>query len=263
MIRFYSKSTQRELSGSRFPVRLIFVEELGQYEDLVSRLTKACDVTINIADLCRSDDIYPSFRKLQDQIERNKGKHVLVLSMGEYLRFRIKKETQPEKANFPSLWQTQQESSSKTRVIVPLFASKELFERVVPQLDDRQRDNIWELTPSVSDRRSFSVSVFSPDFEEALDRAVKGVKNWLGSWTEEYSRTDKCIVVTALYPNIENSNGLVSINVIDNPFDYVCSLVTDGYRLKKEWASDELGRRLFSMCLRKRHFAKQSRACLI
>ena len=119
--------TERAL-GSRFPVRLIFVEELGQYEDLVSRLTKACDVTINIADLCRSDDIYPSFRKLQDQIERNKGKHVLVLSMGEYLRFRIKKETQPEKANFPSLWQTQQESSSKTRVIVPLFASKELFE---------------------------------------------------------------------------------------------------------------------------------------
>jgi hypothetical protein len=247
--------TERTL-GSRFPVRLIFVEQLGQYEDLVSCLTNVCDITINIADLCSADDIYPSFRKLQVLIGRNKGKHVLVLSMGEYLRFRIKKETQPEKANFPSFWQTQQESSSRTRVIVPLFASQELFERVVPQIDDRQKDNICVLNPSGTEHKSFSVSVFSPDFGEVISCSVKGFRNWLGSWVKEYSRTDKCAMVTALYPNIENSNGLVNINVIDNPFDYVCSLVSDGYRLKKEWASDELWAELIQHVLKKEPFCK-------
>ena len=56
--------------GSRFPVRLIFVEHLGQYMDLVSQLVGVCDIKLNLADedICTGADIYPNFVKLQDKI---------------------------------------------------------------------------------------------------------------------------------------------------------------------------------------------------
>ena len=148
--------------GSRFPVRLIFVEQLGQYENLISRLTAVCDITINISDYCSSDDVYPNFQKLRERIGQNKDKHILLLSMGEYLRLRIKRETQPEKAKFPSFWQDQQDSLSRRRIFVPMFASKELFDRVIPLLDDRQKDNIWELSVFHHEYKPLSISVFSP-----------------------------------------------------------------------------------------------------
>src|SRR5690606_6265647 len=34
------------------------------------------------------------------------------------------------------------------------------------------------------------------------------------------------------------TNGQININIVGNIFDYACSLLSDGYRLKKEWASD-------------------------
>jgi hypothetical protein len=233
------KIDRERLFGSRFPVRLILVEHLGLYEDLVSRLASGCDATINISDSCNGDDVYPKFGILREQIAKNKGKHILLLSMGEYLRLRIKQETKPEKSNFPSFWQEQQDASSKTRVFVPMFASKELFERVVPFLDDRQKDYIWEISPDANEEKPVSISVFSPEFKETIGSSVKGVKKWFENWPIEFRQNGDCAIVTALYAQVENSNGLVTIRVIDNPFDYICRQVKDGHRLKREWASDK------------------------
>lgn len=230
---------RERLFGSRFPIRLIFVEHLGQYEELVSRLNSECEVTFNISDFCIGNDVYPKFGLLREQIAQNNGKHILLLSMGEYLRLRIKQETKPEKAIFPSFWQEQQDASSKTRVFIPMFASKELFDRVVPLLDDRQKDYIWEISTIAQEERQYSVSVFSPEFTGTIVSSVKGVKKWFENWPNEFHQNGDCAIVTALSSQVENSNGLITIRVINNPFDYVCHQVQDGHRLKREWASDQ------------------------
>lgn len=229
--------------GSRFPVRLIFVEHLGQYMDLVSQLVGVCDIKLNLADedICTGADIYPNFVKLQDKILWHNDKHILLLSMGEYLRFRIKRECIPSEAKFPSLWQLQQDSASRTRVFIPMFACKDLFERVVPQIDDRRQEGfIWEIGSSANAIQSFSVSVFSPTFSNVMSKQINGLREWLTRWQDEYSNTEQINIITALYPNVEKTNGRVNVTVIDNAFDYMCSLLSDGHRLKREWASDAI-----------------------
>jgi hypothetical protein len=250
--------------GSRFPVRLIFVEHFGQYEDLVSRLASVCDVTINLSDenICSGADIYPDFRKLHDKLSQYNGKHIMLLSVGEFLRFRIRREIIPSEAKFPSLWQLQQSAASKTRVFVPMFACRDLFERIVPQIDDRQRDYIWTLDAPPGVRQPYSISVFSPAFSEVISSPIKGIREWLMRWQDEYRKNEPIEIVTALYSNIEKTNGEINIAVIDNTFDYLCSLVSDGYRLKKEWGTDALWAELIPYIVHSHPFNKTIEAVL-
>lgn len=224
---------------SRFPIRVIFVENLEDYSTLIANLENACDSVINIADYCNSDDVYPNFKDLYSEINQQKEKSILLLSVGEYLRLRINREIQPGEARFSSLWQLQFEASSKTRVFLPLFACKDLFERIILHVDERQKDNIWEFSSASSEHRTLSLSVFSPEFNNALPKAIIGIKKWLSNWTKEWNQQCDCSLITTLYKNIENSNALVNIRVIDNPFDYVCNLVDDGQYLQRDWATEE------------------------
>ena len=77
---------------SRFPVRVIFCDSLVEYRKLVTRLRGACDYCWNISEFCseKYPDRYPKFRKLLQRIEENSDKHILLLSVGEYLRMATK-----------------------------------------------------------------------------------------------------------------------------------------------------------------------------
>ena len=240
---------EREIE-TRFPVRLIFTNDLDQHETLITFLTQKCDITIDISHFCSSDDIYPNFHHLSDFINENNDKRILVLSMEEYLRFRIKREMRPDEAKFSSFWQMQFDASSKTKVYAPMFAGRELFDRIVPFLDDRQKDNIWELPSVENDQKTYSISVYSQKFQNSIPSAIIGVKQWFGNWFLELSQKGEASVVTSLFNNIENSNGKVNIRVIDNPFVYVCHLVQDGQRLKREWVSDEQWAHLIPFLIR-------------
>lgn len=224
---------------SRFPVRVIFVDNLEDYVTLIANLENTCDLLINIADFCNADDVYPNFKDLYSEINRQKEKSILLLSVGEYLRLRINRETQPGEARFSSLWQMQFEASSTTRVFLPLFACKDLFDRTILHIDERQKDNIWELSSTTAEHRTLSLSVFSPEFKDALPTAMIGIKKWLTKWTAEWNQEGNCSLITNLCNNIENSSAIVNVRVIDNPFDYVCNLVDDGQYLQRDWASDE------------------------
>lgn len=53
------KLSQERSFGSRFPVRIIFAESLQTYTALESQLKAVCDVTINVANFCKTPDIAP------------------------------------------------------------------------------------------------------------------------------------------------------------------------------------------------------------
>ncbi len=125
--------------GSRFPARIIFVNDLDLYSKLVLQLKNACDVTVNLADFCKSD-VVPQFDKLRNFLEQYDGKQVLLLSIGEYLRMCIRREINKERAQFPSFWERMQPENSTTRYIMPVFCCRDSFNRIIGKVDERQED---------------------------------------------------------------------------------------------------------------------------
>lgn len=138
------KLSQERTFGSRFPARIIFVEDLTAYSDLVSSLKSACDVTINIATFGKGD-VAPRFDKLKEHLTTYFGQQVLLLSVGEYLRMCIKRELDNERSQFPAFWEAMQPEASRTRYIMPVFCCKDYFDRIVGHVDERQESYIWTL----------------------------------------------------------------------------------------------------------------------
>lgn len=107
------KLSQERSFGSRFPVRIIFVENLNEYSVLEHQLKGICDVTMNVADFCRAPDTVPQFDKIRQKLSECEGQHVLLLSVGEYLRICTKRELNPEHRQFRAFWESQQPEAQR------------------------------------------------------------------------------------------------------------------------------------------------------
>ena len=102
------KLSQERGFGSRYPARIIFVENLDDYSALEHQLKGICDVTINVADFCRAPDTVPQFDQIKNKLKECEGQQVLLLSVGEYLRLCTKRELNPDRRQFRAFWETQQ-----------------------------------------------------------------------------------------------------------------------------------------------------------
>lgn len=236
--------------GSRFPVRVIFVEDKALYMKFINDLRRACDVTLEVADFCSGPDVFPNFSKLSKKIGELRDKHILLLSVGEYLRLSILREIKPDRANLPSLWQKQQNASSKTRVIIPLLFCRDLWERAIVRNDERQMDHIWTLSVSpegkqvarVSTPEAFSLKIYSKVFDEALadQRPILGIKEWLLTWQNIIAGSKKeCSLITSLFHNSEQTYSPISTEIISDSFKYIIKKLKNSHRLRREWAENE------------------------
>ncbi len=275
-----NKLRQERDFGSRFPARIIFVDDLNSYSDLVSQLKSACDVPINLADFGKND-VVPQFEKMRTALEQYEGKQVLLLSVGEYLRMCIKRELNKERAQFPAFWECMQPESSKTRYIMPVFRCRDSFDRIIGKVDERQEGFIWELDNSPSGGRSMSldsnsasnhyelhdpgvpyrtakhytISVYSPQFAQAINADADNFESWLRDWDIILSRDVPCTVITNQYRNTEASYGTISLKPIDSPFAYLSDLLTDAESLNKGWESDDFWAQLIPFAKRDMKFA--------
>lgn len=234
---------EREL-GSRFPSRIIFTEDLASYSDLVKQLEKACDVTINIADFGKKD-VVPQFDKMRDALSQYEGKQILLLSVGEYLRMCIKRELNTERAQFRPFWEAMQQEASKTRYIMPVFACRDCFDRIVGKIDERQESFIWDLSQDNPHFvKQYSISVYSPQFANAISADADNFESWLRSWDIILRREVPCTVITNQHRNVEESFGTITLRPIDSPFDYVCSMLKDADRINQSWETDDFWAKL-------------------
>ena len=110
------KLDQERSFGCRYPVRIIFVENLDAYSELESQLKGICDVTINVADFCRAPDTVPQFDQIKSKMDEYEGKLVLLLSAGEYLRICVKRELNTERQQFLPFGETQQAARPQRRI---------------------------------------------------------------------------------------------------------------------------------------------------
>ena len=234
--------TEREI-GSRFPVRVIFVDSIKQYNELLQSLSQVCDKTLELASFCSGPDIFPNFSKMLKEIENEyKGKQILLLSVSEYLRLAIRHELRPDRAQIPELWRRQQNASSKTRIIIPMLYCQELWDRVMPEMDERQLDYAWTLESVPQAMAAVRLEIYSQDFINVLpnDKAVQGMREWLFNWNDHLGSVDgKRKVITSLWKHAENITSAIETHVISNVFEYITAALKDGNILKKEWGTDE------------------------
>lgn len=231
------KLSQERSFGSRYPVRLIFVEDLNSYSALEHQLRGICDVTMNVADFCRAPDTVPQFNKIKSKLAEYEGKQILLLSVGEYLRLCTKRELDPDRCQFRAFWETQQPEASKTRVIIPVFSCKDIFDRVVGTIDERQEEYVWALD-SVPSNESYTVSVYSPKFKGTIHPNADNLTAWFREWRSLLDKNTPCSVMTMQFANVETTCGTVNIKPIDSPFGYLKEILEDGDILDESWQTD-------------------------
>lgn len=217
--------TERKIE-SRFPVRAIFCNSLDEYKELVSKLNGECDVCWNLGDFCsdKYPDRYPRFRKLLAKLDENRDKHILLLSVGEYLRMASKMEVRAGvQAQFYQLWSRMESVNSKTRVFIPIFSAKEYFDRAVGNVDERQKDFLWELDGN--DNRSYSITVYSSKFADTISTndIAHNVKEWLEKW-ESFFKKQSSMLVTEQIDNWEQTYDRVSVETVRNPYEFLMSI---------------------------------------
>ena len=232
--------TERKIK-SRFPVRVIFCDSFIAYKELVSRLKGECDLCWNIGEFCseKYPDRYPRFRKLTEKIEANKDKHILLLSVGEYLRMASHIEVRSNsQSQFYSLWSRMESVDSMTRIFVPIFSAKEYFNRAVGPLDERQKDFLWTLEDD--DGKSYSITVYSEKFAQTLSEGnfATGVCEWLKDWTQLIEKSP-AMIVTSQIDNWEQTYDKVSIETVRNPYDFLRNLDVAIETVKQETSPDD------------------------
>lgn len=231
------KLDQERSFGCRYPVRIIFVENLDAYSELESQLKGICDVTINVADFCRAPDTVPQFDQIKSEMDEYEGKLVLLLSAGEYLRICVKRELNTERQQFLPFWETQQAEASRTRVIMPVFNCRDIFDRVVGSVDERQMEYAWTLD-SVPSSESYCISVYSPKFKDIIKPDAENLTAWLYDWQKILKRSASCSVMTLQEGNVETSYGIVNIKPINSPFRYLMDILIDGDAITEKWESN-------------------------
>lgn len=238
-VEIIDRLSQEKRFGSRFPARIIFVDSLNAYNALVSKLKGVCDVTISLAQLCKADDVAPQFEKLRDELSKHADKHVLLLSVGEYLRVCIKRELIPDRGQFRGFWELMQPEASKARFIMPVFCARDMFDRIIGKVDERQEDFVWTLD-SADANKSYSISVYSPQFSGTINPDAGSLKSWLENWPTILGMDRPCSIITKQYKNVETSFGTVNIKAIDSPFTYLLDTLLDASTFQKEWQPDKL-----------------------
>ncbi|MEN6386568.1 MAG: BREX-4 system phosphatase PglZ [Phycisphaerales bacterium] len=221
---------------SRWPTRLIFTESLLAYNDLVSRLNHMpeASVMLNLADYCAGPDKLPVKSRLDAEVNALGEKRIIILSFSEYLRVALGKESTPQRL-FRPYWEKQQSESSKCRIIIPLFSCKELFEKIVPIINQRQTDFIYHLE---GQPKRYDVFFCSPRFEMICKGATQGLQNWFREWNSLLREQKECKIITSFCDRIEKSATSVYVDVQSDVFEFLQKNAADTH-LKKSWGCDE------------------------
>ena len=67
--------------GSRYPARIIFVQNLQQYGRLIEQLSLYCRTTLNLGNYCSADDVFPDFARLKSDLASFGEQHILLLAV--------------------------------------------------------------------------------------------------------------------------------------------------------------------------------------
>lgn len=241
---------ERDLGlSSRFPCRVIIVNTVQEYNQLMAALVHVCDRTISVLDdeytYIPGQDVLPNYTSLAKRIEAEcSDKWFLIPSTGEYLKLF----TSFEKKNkrLYDLWHLILPSESKCRIILPMWGCVEQWDHVGFFDDERQEDFIIKAGFETDIDNQMRIQVLSDDFETVAKHLsegepVYGIRDWLALWERSEVDPEKrdYTILTKRWKLIDNYTGTVSIAKQTDQYTFIRSRAADGELLKKEWCGND------------------------
>lgn len=240
--QFFAALEEDQRHPSRFPVRVIFVNSLCRYSELVNELKKRA-FSVPLWKYCKSDDTLPDINEFKEYIRNTKEESLVVSSMGEYLRLASKVEERIPK--FASLIYLQQ-SVSKKRLWMPLYCSEHIFDKLAGEVDLRFKEHIFHLANGDTNEQ-FLLRIFAEEFKDLVleDKRI-GVQDWIKLW-DDGIKEDNYILITDRHSIIEETGGIYSIKKVTNAFGYIKDCIHNADQLIEEWGHNEFWVILSSM----------------
>ena len=239
---------------SRFPCRVILVNNRNKFSQLILGLEGLCDHVISADDLFNGKDTMPQYERVCELLETDKW--LLLLGVNEYLRLFNKSEIVSN--NFGKLWHKMVDSTNRGRVIIPLWNCDALFYDSALKFcsDPRQEDFIYTIDENADENETMSVTVFSNIFSSYQDQLndkyhpINGLRSWYEWINSQKGIPENYSLITRHYKTVDPTVGTIKIKVIKDTFSFLCENLSDGAKLKTENLSDELINELFPSALK-------------
>lgn len=220
---------------NRFVARVIFVNDLNDYKNLIDALSSKVDIVLHLSDkdFCKGEDTIPDMHSVIDFLDKHTDKDILIPNLAEYMR--IGEVVERQSSTIYSL--LNRHVHSKARVLLPLLHAKTLFEELVGSLpEERFGDALYELDGNQSE---FSAYVYSKDFSSTGICNARGIREWLQLWDSD-KITSGMSFSTRLVKQIKPSMGGYNLKIIVDPYDYiVTSLKEVPAKLSKDLGSSQ------------------------
>ena len=121
---------------------------------------------------------------------------------------------------------------------MPVFSCRDIFDRIIGAVDERQEDYIWTLDAAQSDK-IFDITVYAPDFSAAVESDAANLSAWFRNWSDILQRKASCSIVTVQHANVEPIYGALNIKTISSPFKYFLTMIFDGDKLNETFADND------------------------
>ncbi len=228
----------------RFPVRVLLVEGLDAWREVVEHLGLEVDEILQISSFCGAGDFYPSAISIEDNLKRSNARKVLVLPWAEWLRLQTGQEIQ-DAFNIDAfkllLSLAQWEKMGKKRIYIPLFESRETVNELQKRL---ARYPAREITPiwRVSKGGSVKVTILPLEPEHTPGPMLKkGIKAYLECW--EQGGMEELVLVTQWARWLKGRKASFTVEVYSGAYQVLAGKigswsesVTENWGREKEWA---------------------------
>ena len=240
---------------ARFHCRAIMVRSIEQYSYLIDELKKLGDISVfPIDELFSAFDVMPNYDKLTEKEYQDKW--IILPGVSEYLRlFHASEETAQR---FGSLWHYQWDSSTKGRILIPLWGCETLWYDNALGLcgDERQKGFVFDCIDTGEPQR-MNIQVLSGDFEEYITElqtshgyASIGLKEWYGFWYEPNVETLDHLILTKRYKSIRPTDGDIKIHVVRDTLSFIRENLVGGQVLSEDNCPKEAQKTLFPFALK-------------
>lgn len=226
---------------TRFPVRIILVEGLYLWQEMVRLLQPEVDYCLRLSFFCAGADAFPCAASVVTSIERwlkeDGPSKMLVLPWAEWLRLEAGQE-EPREALEQLIKLVQKEKVGEKRLYIPLFESPEVVNqlrgRLTRYLAQGELPSMWKLAGKGS--VTLDVLPFTP--QGVSGRLVEGVRAYLECW--ECGGADRLVLVTRWAPGLKGYKANFTVRVCWNAYQVLVNRITlwpD--EVMEEWGSEE------------------------
>ena len=246
---------QQDGTTSRFPCRAIMVKNIGEYCELLEKLQEIPGIQkVRADELFSSADVMPRYENLQD--ERYRDSWLILPGVSEYLRLFIASEASSQR--FAKLWSYKAPSSSKCRIIIPLWGCEaQWHDKSLHLCDDvRQEPCYYDCIADSSQEQHFDLVILSGKFEQYVSRLSSkdsqiciGLQEWYEYWSAPVPDREDMLLLTGRYSSVHTASGSVAVTVIKDEFSFVRENLEEGKLLTRENCPPEAQKLLFESAL--------------